>query len=259
MLLALLIGLLGADPTIKVPCGFHHGQHNCQHPSVEAPRLELIECGQEISVVENEAEAGWSKVRTKEGGEGYVQTIHYSPFMMWRTCSCLRRAGSRQLGTGWAACGQKVTVSEKGEQQNAFFEDRFRFRNDGVHASQVLLLKSWLSRLSFKRRALGSFHRQSVQRRGLRFLQPVKICDVTPVFSKEAERANFKGLGTVQINAVIGVDGRVRNPKVFKGLGLGLDEKAVEAVRQWKFKPGNEGTLKLMASCHHARIEVIFM
>ena len=28
------------------------------------------------------------------------------------------------------------------------------------------------------------------------------------------------------------------NPKVVRSLGLGLDEKAIEAVRKWKFKPG---------------------
>jgi len=37
---------------------------------------------------------------------------------------------------------------------------------------------------------------------------------------------------------VVGPDGRPRNIRVVRGLGMGLDEKAVEAVRQYKFKPG---------------------
>ncbi|MBV9086323.1 MAG: energy transducer TonB, partial [Acidobacteriaceae bacterium] len=39
---------------------------------------------------------------------------------------------------------------------------------------------------------------------------------------------------------VIGPDGRVHEVKVSRPLGLGLDEKAVEAVRQWKFEPARK-------------------
>jgi periplasmic protein TonB len=38
----------------------------------------------------------------------------------------------------------------------------------------------------------------------------------------------------VEVNA----SGQVTNIKVIRSLGLGLDEKAIEAVGQWKFKPG---------------------
>jgi TonB family protein len=33
-------------------------------------------------------------------------------------------------------------------------------------------------------------------------------------------------------------EGRADNIKVLESLGLGLDDKAIEAIRQWKFKPG---------------------
>jgi len=40
----------------------------------------------------------------------------------------------------------------------------------------------------------------------------------------------------VELLAVITADGRATDIKVAKGLGLGLDEKAIEAVRNWRFK-----------------------
>jgi TonB family protein len=43
--------------------------------------------------------------------------------------------------------------------------------------------------------------------------------------------------GTVLLVAVITADGRATEIRVAKGLGLGLDEKAVEAVRTWRFRP----------------------
>ena len=36
---------------------------------------------------------------------------------------------------------------------------------------------------------------------------------------------------------VVMPDGRATNIRVEKGLGMGLDERAVEAVKQWRFKP----------------------
>jgi hypothetical protein len=40
----------------------------------------------------------------------------------------------------------------------------------------------------------------------------------------------------VEINA----SAQVTDPKVIRSLGLGLDEKAIDAVMQWKFKPGTD-------------------
>ena len=39
---------------------------------------------------------------------------------------------------------------------------------------------------------------------------------------------------------VVGPDGRVRDVKVQRSLGLGLDEKAIEAVKTWKFEPARK-------------------
>jgi periplasmic protein TonB len=56
-------------------------------------------------------------------------------------------------------------------------------------------------------------------------------------FSDEAVKAKYQG--TVLLQAIITPDGRATEIRVLKGLGLGLDEKAVEAVRTWRFKPAS--------------------
>jgi TonB family protein len=57
-----------------------------------------------------------------------------------------------------------------------------------------------------------------------------------PEYSEEARIAKMSG--TVLISAIVGEDGKVRDIGVERSVGLGLDEKAVEAVRTWQFKPG---------------------
>jgi len=65
---------------------------------------------------------------------------------------------------------------------------------------------------------------------------PVVIYRVEPVYSADA-RANHVS-GIVIVEAVIGRDGLVKNIQVLKPLPFGLDQAAVDAVRQWQFKPG---------------------
>jgi TonB family protein len=56
-----------------------------------------------------------------------------------------------------------------------------------------------------------------------------------PEYSDEARKAKYQG--SVVLWIVVGSDGRVRDIRVQRTLGLGLDEKAIEAVRKWKFEP----------------------
>jgi periplasmic protein TonB len=65
---------------------------------------------------------------------------------------------------------------------------------------------------------------------------PHVIYSPEPEFSEEARRVKFQGV--VVLLAVIGPDGRPRDLHVARSLGMGLDEKAVEAVRIWRFDPG---------------------
>jgi periplasmic protein TonB len=65
---------------------------------------------------------------------------------------------------------------------------------------------------------------------------PVPLYKPEPEYSEEARKAKFQG--TVVLYVEVDPTGKVVNPRVVRSLGLGLDEKAIEAVLKWKFKPG---------------------
>ena len=69
-------------------------------------------------------------------------------------------------------------------------------------------------------------------------LPPKVLYDPEPDYSDEARRAKHQG--SVILWVVVGTDGRPHEIKVQRSLGMGLDEKAVEAVRRWKFDPARK-------------------
>ena len=54
-------------------------------------------------------------------------------------------------------------------------------------------------------------------------------------FSDEARRAKYQGVCLVSL--IVDAQGNPQDPHVVRTLGMGLDEKAMEAVRKYKFKP----------------------
>jgi protein TonB len=64
---------------------------------------------------------------------------------------------------------------------------------------------------------------------------PKAIYAPDPEYSEEARKAKYQG--TCVLWLVVGPDGRARDIRVARTLGLGLDEKAMEAVKTWKFEP----------------------
>ena len=64
---------------------------------------------------------------------------------------------------------------------------------------------------------------------------PIPIYKPEPAYSEEARKAKYQG--TVVLWIVVDAQGNVIDPRVVRPLGLGLDEKALETVRTWKFKP----------------------
>jgi TonB family protein len=64
---------------------------------------------------------------------------------------------------------------------------------------------------------------------------PIPIYKPEPAYSEEARKAKYQG--TVVLWITVDASGMVTDCRVVKPLGLGLDEKAVETVRTWKFKP----------------------
>ena len=82
---------------------------------------------------------------------------------------------------------------------------------------------------------------------------PAVLVKVDPEYSEEARKAKYSG--TVVLSVVVDTEGRAREIRVVKSLGMGLDEKAIEAVEKWKFKPGMKAGLAVPV---RAQIEVNF-
>ncbi|HEY3743197.1 MAG TPA: energy transducer TonB [Bryobacteraceae bacterium] len=82
---------------------------------------------------------------------------------------------------------------------------------------------------------------------------PKVIFQVEPEYSEDARKAKFQG--TVVIALVVDEKGNPRDIRVVRPLGMGLDQKAIEAVEKWRFRPGQKDG-KAVAT--QATIEVSF-
>jgi protein TonB len=67
---------------------------------------------------------------------------------------------------------------------------------------------------------------------------PHAIYAPDPEYSEQARKAKFQG--TLVLWMVVGPDGRPRDIRVARSLGMGLDEKAIEAVKTWRFEPARK-------------------
>jgi periplasmic protein TonB len=65
---------------------------------------------------------------------------------------------------------------------------------------------------------------------------PSILRKIEPEYSEEARKAKWQGTVTLQV--IVDETGHARDIRVAKSLGLGLDEKAMQAVEKWLFKPG---------------------
>jgi protein TonB len=82
---------------------------------------------------------------------------------------------------------------------------------------------------------------------------PILVSKVEPEYSEEARKAKFSG--AVLLSLVVDANGVPRDIHVVRQLGLGLDEKAIEAVMKWRFRPGMKGG---RAVSTQATVEVTF-
>jgi periplasmic protein TonB len=64
---------------------------------------------------------------------------------------------------------------------------------------------------------------------------PIPIVTPEAEFSDEARRAKYQGVCVISL--IVDAQGYPRNPRVVQSLGMGLDEKALEAVLKYRFKP----------------------
>ena len=82
---------------------------------------------------------------------------------------------------------------------------------------------------------------------------PALIYKVEPEYSEEARKAKYQG--TVLLYVQVDPSGKATNIRVLHSLGLGLDEKAMEAVKKWKFRAGQRDGKPVTVE---AQIEVNF-
>jgi periplasmic protein TonB len=82
---------------------------------------------------------------------------------------------------------------------------------------------------------------------------PVPIFRPEPEYSEEARKAKWSGAVLLQL--VVDENGVPKDIKVVRSLGMGLDQKAIEAVQKWRFKPGLKDGKPVPVS---ANIEVNF-
>jgi protein TonB len=85
------------------------------------------------------------------------------------------------------------------------------------------------------------------------FTQAVLLWKAEPEYTDAARKAGIQG--SVMIRAEIDAHGQVQNLIVAQGLGLGLDEQALAAVRKWRFRPGTQNGKAVTTS---ALIQVSF-
>jgi len=83
--------------------------------------------------------------------------------------------------------------------------------------------------------------------------RPEVISKVDPEYSEEARKAKYSG--SVMLSIVVNTDGKAEQIQVIKSLGMGLDEKAIEAVQKWRFLPGKNKGVPVKVK---AQIEVNF-
>jgi TonB family protein len=92
-----------------------------------------------------------------------------------------------------------------------------------------------------ERPACSSLHLPEYPKVGGSIRPPRAVYMPDPEYSEEARRAHYQG--SVVLNLTVAPDGTVKEVCLDQVLGMGLDEKAVAAVRSWKFEPATENSV----------------
>ena len=110
-----------------------------------------------------------------------------------------------------------------------------------------------IQKLETNDRAASDIASKFAVRAGGDVSKPELLKKVEPQYTEEARAAKYQGV--VVVSVIIEPDGTADNIQVVKSLGLGLDEKAIESVQQWIFKPGTKNGVAVPVK---ATIEVNF-
>ena len=83
---------------------------------------------------------------------------------------------------------------------------------------------------------------------------PMCVTCPYPIYTDEARHAKMQG--TVMLRVLVGADGKASDIRVVRGVGFGLDERAVLTVRGWKFRPARDANQRSLPAW--VTIEVVF-
>ena len=83
---------------------------------------------------------------------------------------------------------------------------------------------------------------------------PTCLTCPNPIYTDEARKIKMQG--TVTLRVLVGADGRASEIRVVRGVGFGLEERAVETVRGWKFNPARDAGRHTVAAW--ITIEAVF-
>jgi len=139
-------------------------------------------------------------------------------------------------------------LEDKGDLQGALKEDRVAAKqsplDSGLRSKYEELAKKLNVNIQNKPAQLDATGREPFAVGG-DVAAPVPTSHPEPAYPSKAPRSRFKG--TTVLSIVVDAQGNVTDTQVVKPLGVGFDEKALEAVRKWKFKPGTRGGVAVPA------------
>jgi periplasmic protein TonB len=75
-----------------------------------------------------------------------------------------------------------------------------------------------------------------------------------PTYTDEARHGKVQGSVTLQV--LVAADGRAQDVRIVRGIGFGLDERAAETVRGWRFAPARDGARRAVATW--VTVEAVF-
>ena len=83
---------------------------------------------------------------------------------------------------------------------------------------------------------------------------PICVVCPYPIYTDEARHAKVQG--TVTLRVLVGADGKSSDIRVIRGVGFGLDDRAIQTVRGWKFHPARDANQRAVAAW--VTIEAVF-
>ncbi len=83
---------------------------------------------------------------------------------------------------------------------------------------------------------------------------PVCVTCPLPLYTDEARKVKMQGAVTLRV--LVGADGRAGQIRVARGIGYGLDDRAISTVRGWTFTPARDAARKAVPVW--ITIEVVF-